>query len=462
MRPAHTADFAQALYDEVVSFHSLDCTFESGLLLVQRHFGGKGILLTPRSSKSVLKGAYFLLILCICGEMNGGWRTWLGLERNIVVMLAALLVLGMGEELWTRFVPKYLELLGAGTWVIAAYGTLKDLLEAVYPYPGGWVVDHAGRKKALLLFTLVSMAGYVVYLISASPVGILAGTVLVMAWSSLTLPAIFAIIADHLPLARRSIGFGVQSFLKRVPIIIAPVIGGWLIAQLGFSAGIRIGFGITITFAVGALWIITCHFKEKPERDVEAAGIGKIWREMDGYLKRLLLADILARWAEGIPKVFVILYLMNVLRVSPVEFGWLTSLQMFVAMALYIPIAKISEGLNRKPFVLLTFIFFALFPLVLVNATGIAWVIVAFAFAGLREVGEPARKALIVDLAKGSSVGRGVGLYYMVRGLSVFPAALVGGWLWTIAPEIPFYAAFAIGALGCVFYAIWGPDDRKS
>lgn len=37
----------------------------------------------------------------------------LGLERNILVMLSSILILGMGEELWLRFVPKYLELPGS-------------------------------------------------------------------------------------------------------------------------------------------------------------------------------------------------------------------------------------------------------------------------------------------------------------------------------------------------------------
>lgn len=53
----------------------------------------------------------------------------LGLRRNIVVMLTATLLLGMGEELWVRFVPKYLEVLGAGAWGIGAYGVLKDFLD---------------------------------------------------------------------------------------------------------------------------------------------------------------------------------------------------------------------------------------------------------------------------------------------------------------------------------------------
>src|SRR3972149_903526 len=75
---------------------------------------------------------------------RGRLRTWLGLEPNILVLLGTILILGMGEELWIRFVPKYLELLGAGAWGIAAYGTLKDLLDAVYQYPGGWIADRLG------------------------------------------------------------------------------------------------------------------------------------------------------------------------------------------------------------------------------------------------------------------------------------------------------------------------------
>ena len=58
-------------------------------------------------------------------------RQFFGLERNIIVMLIVVIALGMGEELWSRFIPKYLEILGAGTWVIASYGTLRDFLDAV-------------------------------------------------------------------------------------------------------------------------------------------------------------------------------------------------------------------------------------------------------------------------------------------------------------------------------------------
>ena len=59
--------------------------------------------------------------------------------------------------------------------------------------------------------------------------------------------------------------------------------------------------------------------------------------------------------------------------------------------------------------------------------------------------------------------GRSVGLYYLIRNLTVVPAALLGGLLWqTAGPEAMFYTAFAAGAAGFVFYALWGPADANT
>jgi hypothetical protein len=72
---------------------------------------------------------------------------------------------------------------------------------------------------------------------------------------------------------------------------------------------------------------------------------------------------------------------------------------------------------------------------------------------GLREIGEPSRKALIVDLAEPHLRARSVGLYYLVRSLSITPAAFVGGVLWKLAPEVPFITAGVIGLVGTIVFA---------
>lgn len=67
-----------------------------------------------------------------------------GLKRNLVILLLAILVIGTGEELWMRFVPKFLQALGAGVFVIGLYDAIRTLLGAIYAYPGGVVVDLWG------------------------------------------------------------------------------------------------------------------------------------------------------------------------------------------------------------------------------------------------------------------------------------------------------------------------------
>jgi MFS family permease len=121
--------------------------------------------------------------------------------------------------------------------------------------------------------------------------------------------------------------------------------------------------------------------------------------------------------------------------------------------AIYVPAGKIADRVGRKPFVTLTFISFALFPLAVIAASSFALLVVAFIIGGLREIGEPARKAMIVDFAREDVRARSVGLYYLIRSLSITPAAAVGGFLWKIAPEVPFAVAGLIGLLGTIVFA---------
>ena len=150
------------------------------------------------------------------------WRVriadYLSLERNVAIASAAIFLLGIGEELWKKFLPKYLEMLGASAPIIGFFGTAEDFFDAVYQYPGGWLADHLGRRRAFLIFIALASAGYLVYFVSPSWPFLFVGLALVMAWQSMASPAIFAIIGDALPRERRAMGFTLQSILKRVQL----------------------------------------------------------------------------------------------------------------------------------------------------------------------------------------------------------------------------------------------------
>jgi MFS family permease len=385
---------------------------------------------------------------------HSNWRArladFLSLERNVTAASAAVFLLGLGEELWKKFLPKYLEALGASTPVIGLFGTAEDFLDAIYQYPGGWIADRFGRRRAFFVFIGLATIGYVIYLFSPSWPYLFLGLVFVMAWQSMASPAIFAVIGDSLPKERRAMGFSLQSLLKRIPIVFAPMIGGAIIASAGIALGIRIGLLITLALAVATVFIITT-IKVTIQKS-EAINILGVWKLFHHRLKRLLVSDIIIRTCEGMAGVFVILYVTNVLHVSVARFGILIAIQITTSILVYLPAAKFADRIGRRPFVIATFFCFALFPLTIVLAGGFAGLVPAFIVGGLREIGEPARKAMIVDLAEPEVRARTVGLYYLMRSLAITPAAAIGGLLWKITPATPFIVAGTIGLVGAAVF----------
>jgi len=180
-------------------------------------------------------------------------RNYLGLNRNVAVLALSIFGLGLGEELWQSYLPKYLTALGAGGVTVGLFSSLKDALDGLYQYPGGWAGDRFGRKRALMLFTLTAMCGYTLYALAWHWAVIFIGLMLVMAWKAGAFPVTFAVIGDALPQGQRAIAFSVQSILVRVPRVIGAPLGGLLIAHYGVRSGLRIAAAITLLLAIAVL-----------------------------------------------------------------------------------------------------------------------------------------------------------------------------------------------------------------
>ena len=382
-------------------------------------------------------------------------------SRRATALAVALFVFGFGEELWFRYLPEYLRSFGMTAFGLGLFGTLKDFLDAAYAYPGGVLSDRLGTRNALLLFGGLTTAGFLVLFLWVSPAAVFVGLFFVMAWASLGLPATFSLVGEELAGSRRVVGFTVQSILKRVPIVLAPPLGGLLLERFGLEGGMRIGFAVSIVLSIGMLIFLARALR----RDVleEGAGIpGSPTPARDGVrlrpaLRQLLVADCLIRLCEGLPDVFLVVWAIEIVKVSPARFGLLTSVLMATAIASYVPAASLAGRAEKKPFVILTYVFFTLFPLAVLVSKSFGALVAAFVIGGLREIGEPARKALIVDLANPAARGRTVGTYYAIRGFAVAGAAAVGGFLWTIRPAWTFLAAGALGVAGTLWALIFLP-----
>jgi MFS family permease len=377
-----------------------------------------------------------------------------GLKRNLVLLLIATFAIGAGEELWLRFLPKYLQALGAGVFVIGLFDALRTLLGAIYAYPGGVLVDRWGHRRAFLTFNLLSIAGYSVVLLVPHWGAVIAGMFLFLSWTCFSLPASFSLIGASLGANRHAMGVGVQSVVKRLPIMFAPILGGFLIDRFGVIDGVRIALVVSIVLS-GATLIVQWQLRDEPAPETTSPERWNLWRSLRAFdppLRRLLLSDILVRFCERIPFAWVVIYAMDYVGVNAKEVGVLTTIEVVVASACIIPVSYFADKRGREPFVLATFAFFTLFPLALWLAHSFALLVVAFAIRGLKEFGDTSRKALIIGLCAPQRRGQMIGAYYLVRDLLVSSGAILGAWLWKLGPGTNFIGATLFGFCGTVVY----------
>ncbi|MFP4218224.1 MAG: MFS transporter [Salinarchaeum sp.] len=424
------------------------------------------------------------------------FRQFFALRRDVLVLSVAMFAFSLGFQMTSRFLPEYLVALGASGLVVGLFGTVGNIISAVYPYPGGAISDRLGSRYALTLFGLISTLGFLVWLLAplVGPitiagvvvppwVWIFVGLLFAQAWKSFGLGASFAVVKQATDPSRLAAGFASTETFRRTAFLIGPVMAAVLI---GLHPRFTVSFQYVLVVAVvfGAVGTLVQHVLYDASEDTFGSsfgGLNQIYadlREMPEPLHPLLIGDTLVRFANGMVYVFFVLVVTQVLQVgvdttvalggyaytvvlSPQAFfGYLLGVEMVVALLSMAPAARLAERVGLKPIVAVGFGVYALFPFVLITlpANAVALVL-AFAFSGLRFAGLPSHKALIVGPAEAGAGGRVTGTYYLVRNAVVIPSAALGGVLWdVVSPTVAFTVATVIGMIGTVYFLLFGKE----
>jgi MFS family permease len=443
------------------------------------------------------------------------FRQFFALERDVLVLSVAMFAFSLGFQMTSRYLAEYMIALGAGTVVVGLYGTFSNVISAVYPYPGGAVSDRIGSRYALTLFGLLSTVGFAIWLVSpafgalAVPL-VFVGLVFAQAWKSFGLGATFAVVKQAVPPARLAEGFASTETFRRTAFLIGPLLAAGIFAVVGTNGTSGAGgagatasmtntamieaFSSVLAVAVvfAALGTLAQHLLYDSEGDTLGAafeGFSQVaadLRALPPELRPLLISDTLVRFANGMVYVFFVIVVTRFLGVgfsadlpivgsvtlSPqAYFGVLLGIEMAVALASMVPVARLARRVGLKPVVALGFAVYAVFPALLVTAPADAGVLaLLFAVSGLRFAGLPAHKALVVGPAERDAGGRVTGSYYLVRNVVVTPSAALGGVIYgglalpgvgqVIAgsPTLAFGAATVIGLLGTGYFLVRGEE----
>jgi MFS family permease len=403
--------------------------------------------------------------------------TVLALNRTVGVVLLSVLFFGLGEQLWNPFFPVYLKAkhdtataeaagsLGLAVLLaVGVYACLRNLFEAFCYVGGGQVTARLGDRGSLLLFGTLSIAGYLLFLSWDSPAAAIIATLLIVGWEPLSVPVTFTTVGATVSKSGQGMAFALQSIQKRLPKIIGPLIAGFVLGaavkhyqskEIGQVMGMRWLVSLSLLLALVSL---AMQFRWMPHRQPPPAGPSAVAviRQFPPMLRTLLLAEIFTRWCDWLVREFVVLYLASVWGVGPKHYGMLVALQNLTALATYLPIGRMTVVVGLQPFIGLTFVFFALFPLTLALVPDGNWLLLAFFVNGMREIGEPARKALITSLLPEPIRAQGVGLYWGIRSAAVCWSPLVGAFVWHAAgPQVLLYLAFGLGCIGAACFYLF-------
>jgi MFS family permease len=431
------------------------------------------------------------------------FRQFFSLRRDVLVLSLAMFAFSLGFQMTNRYVPEYMSALGASAFVIGLFGTVGNVIGAVYPYPGGRLSDRIGSRVALTLFGLLSSLGFGVWLVAPTlgtvTVGgvafepwiwIFVGLFLAQAWKSFGLGATFAIVKQSVPPGRLARGFASTEVFRRTAFLIGPLIAAGII-ELFADFAVSFQYVLAVALLFGVVATALQHVLYDASEDTlgkRFEGVSEVvddLRSLPPELRPLLVGDTLVRFANGMVYVFFVIVITQFLEVGldagPVSlspaafFGVLLAVEMLVALVSMPPAARAAERVGLKPVVALGFLVYAVFPVLLINVPAdtpltAPLVVALFAFSGLRFAGLPAHKALIVGPAERDTGGRVSGSYYLLRNAVVIPSAALGGLIYggfsvpgtglSVAgsPVAAFGLASAIGLVGVTYFALFGEE----
>ncbi|MHB8907640.1 MAG: MFS transporter [Syntrophales bacterium] len=395
---------------------------------------------------------------------------WLGINSATAGVLVIVGGLGFAEEIWRNFLAIHLKdtvtgvneasrVLEAAKYM-GLFAFCANLFEGFGYMIGGRMAHRLGARSALIVSAIPMLLGFILLLMTRHPLAIVFSALLISNWEPLSVPATFAVVGCEVPKNRRTIAFAVQSISKRLPKILGPLVGGVAMA-VGFWLNLSLAFGFVVVACLIQFFLLA---RMRPMNDAESIPIRQVLARIPTDLRRLLSAEIFLRWGDWFVRDFAVLYVVGVLGRSNQEAGVLLALTSFTALMTYIPVGKmVDRAASPKPFIALTFFLFALFPINLVvlprllPSLGVplaAALGLVFVLNGLREIGEPARKSLIVTEFPADIRARGVGLYWGLRSLAFCPAPLLSYFLWSsLGPEATFLIGGALGMVGTAWFA---------
>jgi len=149
---------------------------------------------------------------------------------------------------------------------------------------------------------------------------------IIAAFSRGSVPATQVIIADSAPPEKRATGISAAQVVSSLPLVVTPLVWGWLIYNLGWFEGFKIECIYSIATALASAFILLFFLKETMETKAAATlssqgfnpgvSFGEVKRYMSTSLIALMVAYCLIWFANAAVGNYYIIYATEVIGLA--------------------------------------------------------------------------------------------------------------------------------------------------
>ncbi len=404
-------------------------------------------------------------------------------NRNVLAISTTNMLYQIFNGLWQLWWTLYLiDELNTPIIIVGFLATIQSGSSILFQLPGGILADRIGRKKVIIFGTGLRVIAPIFLFTARSWQWVVPGVIL-NATTSLYMPAFNALIAESLPKERRGTAFGAYRMMTSIPGIFMPVVSGYYLEVMGVAKGVRIGL---MMFTVAALiaTVVRAIFLEetfdpqarRTEASKERSGSDGLWATFKRQHKTvyaMLGVAIISRFAMNMTWTFLSYYAVDVVNLTPTQYGMLQSVATLISTPLFLVSGMIADRFGRMPCILLArglgpFDSLSLLLIKNYNQLLAAYSVIGVAgglgggrIRGGGYMGGPAWQALITDIVPQADRGKVLGLMGTITGIASLPGPALGGYLYESNPNTLLALGAGLEALVIPMILLFVKEPKK-
>ena len=392
---------------------------------------------------------------------SNGFRS----RGNLSVIAASTAIKSFGGGLINSYVALVFVELGGNAFTFGVIAALASLIGCITFLLGGLIADYYGRKRIMIIAAFYGAFSVLLFAVTKDW-RLFASVYIVTTFASISGPASSATVADSLPPKKRATGIASLQVIASLPVVVAPLIGGYIMDEIGILDGFRLAAVFTAAFSLISALVLFIFLREtwqKPDKG-KLRDCFKLPQQLSSSLKGLICSYALVAFANGAVASYYLLYAIQVIGLTPLQWAPIVSAQFLITL-IKIPGARLSDNIGKRKVMIVSVLacapcavmftlsgsfLQALISILLVTATGIFY--------------SPAYEALQADLTPKATRGRIIALWRLTTSLATMPGTIAGGFLFEVVdPALPFYLfciAEVIAALVIVRF-VREPDKKE-